>query len=125
MSKRVEKKLSFSVLTAETVQLGADWLITLSGGEKPHIGSVVIAIPRPSLTGSGAVSATSSVFNVTGHKDEALCRLLAEQMAKKKNAVTVCTGGFHMDGITREQIDEVMMAAREIGAALTEREEQQ
>lgn len=118
MRKRVEKKLSFSVITVEMVQLGEDWLLTLSGGEKPHIGCVVMAVPRPSLTGSGQVSATSSVVNLTGHKDEELCRLLAERTAKEKNAVTVCTGGFHMDRISREQIAEVMEAVREIGTEL-------
>lgn len=85
-----------------------------AGGEKPHIGCVVLAIPRPSLTGDGSVSVTSSVLNITGHKDEELCRCLAEMLARKKNAVTVCTGGFHVDHIQKEQIAEVTEAIREI-----------
>ena len=30
--------------------IGEDLVLTLSGGEKPHIGCVVQAVPRPSLT---------------------------------------------------------------------------
>lgn len=115
---RIEKKLSFSELTVEITQLGDDYMLTLAGGEKPHIGCTVLAIPRPSLTGSGEMSVTSSVINVTGHKDEAICRLLAEAVAVKKGAVTVCTGGFHMDHIQKEQIDEVITAVQEIGQSI-------
>ena len=59
--------------------IGEDLVLTLSGGEKPHIGCVVQAVPRPSLSGDGTISVTSSVINLTGHKDEFLCRRLAEK----------------------------------------------
>ena len=32
---------------------GEDWQVLLTGGERPHIGAVVLAVPRPSLRGSG------------------------------------------------------------------------
>lgn len=115
---KIEKKLSFTTLSVEISQLGKDWLIALSGGEKPHIGCMVLAIPRPSLTGNGQLSTTSSVVNVTGHKDEEICRLLAEQAAMKKGAVTVCTGGFHIDCIKKKQIDEVIQAVQDIADSL-------
>lgn len=51
---------------------------------------------------------------MTGHKDEYLCRYLAEKMAASRNATVVCTGGFHVDGITEEQIGEVQRAVEEI-----------
>lgn len=111
---RFEKKLSFAALTVEMTRLGDDYCILLSGGEKPHIGCTVLAVPRPSLSGSGEVSVTSSVLNVTGHKDEVICRILAEEAARRKNAAAVCTGGFHVDAITKEQIGEVIAAVREI-----------
>ena len=88
--------------------------MTLQGGEKPHIGCVGLALPRPSLHGNGTGSSTASVINVTGHKDEILCRWMAEQVAARENAVTVCCGGFHMDHITKEQIREVKEAVEEI-----------
>ena len=39
--------------------IGEDLVLTLSGGEKPHIGCVVQAVPRPSLSGDGTISVTS------------------------------------------------------------------
>ena len=44
--------------------IGEDLVLTLSGGEKPHIGCVVQAVPRPSLSGDGTISVTSSVINL-------------------------------------------------------------
>lgn len=102
--------MSFATLTIEIEHVGDDLLILIRGGDKPHIGSVVMAIPRPSLGGGGNFSCTSSVLNVTGHKDEAICRAVAESYCKKFRAVTVCTGGFHVDGLTAAQIREVVDA---------------
>lgn len=98
--------LSFAVLTISTQFLGDDILITVKGGDKPHIGTAVLAVPRPSLTGSASVSTTSSVINVTGHKDEVICRMLAEKASRKYGVTAVCTGGFHIDGINSAQIQE-------------------
>lgn len=110
----IDKELSYTKLIVKIFRIGDDIHITLQGGEKPHIGCVVLAVPRPSMEGNGTRSSTASVLNVTGHKDEILCRWLAEQMAARENAVTVCCGGFHMDHITKEQIREVKEAVEEI-----------
>lgn len=120
MERIIRKELSFTELTIRVNDLGKDVLIVIEGGARPHIGSTVLAVPRPSLTGDGSVSVTSSVINVTGHKDEELCRILAESAAKKQNAVAVCTGGFHEDNISREQIAELKAAVKEIAAAIEE-----
>ena len=71
--------------------IGEDLVLTLSGGEKPHIGCVVQAVPRPSLSGDGTISVTSSVINLTGHKDEFLCRRLAENRCRETGKVVGCT----------------------------------
>lgn len=110
-----EKKiLSFSVLEVRAAFVGNDILIAVMGGAAPHIGCCVQAVPRPSLTGDGSVSVTSSVLNLTGHKDEILCRRVAERICREKNVMVVCSGGFHMDGIKKEQIEEVIKAAEEL-----------
>ncbi|MEE8827077.1 MAG: hypothetical protein SOH48_06890 [Eubacteriales bacterium] len=106
--------LSFTAVDISVGAVGDDLFILVTGGEKPHLGTCVMAVPRPSLTGDGRVSATSSVLNRTGHKDEAICHLLAEKAAISHNAVTVCTGGFHMDHITGDQIRELMQALKEL-----------
>ena len=67
--KVYEKELSFSTIKIYVLKLGNDYNITISGGDNPHIGTSVLAIPRPSLTGDESISATSSVMNMVGHKD--------------------------------------------------------
>lgn len=109
-----EKELSFSTIKMYVLKLGDDYNITISGGDKPHIGSSVLAIPRPSLTGDESISATSSVMNMVGHKDEQICRYLAEKVCINKNAVVLCSGGFHIDNISKDGIDEVLQAVKEL-----------
>ena len=115
---KIKKKLTFTNMCVEIRRLGSDYHILVSGGECPHIGCTVLAIPRPSLDGNGKMSSTASV---TGHKDEDVCRYLAEKVSAGKNAVVVCTGGIHMDGITKEQIAEIVEAVRIIAVEIVEK----
>lgn len=110
MKKDILLKLSFSTISIHVENVGNDLLICIKGGDVPHIGCAVLAVPRPSLRNDGTIGCTSSVLNVTGHKDEEICRMLAEKAAKKYNCTAVCTGGFHVDGITSEEIQEVIKA---------------
>jgi hypothetical protein len=71
--------------------------IYLGGGESPHIGTVAISQPRPSLRGDGTISCTTSVFNLLAHKDDSLAIPLAEILCKKLNQVVVVTAGVHID----------------------------
>lgn len=115
MEKTIERKLSYTRLTVQIINQGKDYQILLMGGECPHIGCTVLAVPRPSFQNDKQeMSSTASVINITGHKDEYLCRYLAEKIAAGTKAVAVCTGGFHVDHITESQIEEVMEAVREI-----------
>lgn len=101
-------------LKVEISKIGEDYHILLTGGTKPHIGCTVLAVPRKSLSENGKISSTSSVINLPGHKDEEICRYLAEQFSVQKKAVVVCTGGFHMDHMTPEQIEQVIEAVKRI-----------
>lgn len=91
-------------LEVSAALIGEDVLLCLQGGERPHLGCVVQTEPRVSLSGDGSVSATSSVLNFPGHKDEVICRWMAEKVSKEFGKRVVCTGGFHKDGISTEEI---------------------
>lgn len=86
--------------------LGSDVVVIVSGGTA-HVGGVVLAHPRPSLADSQATSATSSVLNVSGHKDEFLLRDLAEHIAARTNRNVTCLGGVHYDGLTKETLAQI------------------
>ncbi|AYO32021.1 hypothetical protein D2962_16725 [Biomaibacter acetigenes] len=78
--------------------------IYLGGGEKPHIGSVAVSQPRPSLKGDGSISCTTSVLNLLGHKDDGLAVPLAEKLCKKLKQTVVVTAGVHIDNATMDDI---------------------
>lgn len=102
------------LLEVSAAFVGEDVLVCLQGGERPHLGCVVQTEPRESLTGDGSVSATSSVLNYPGHKDEVVCRYVAEKISWELKRRVVCTGGFHKDGITIEEIREVQRAVETV-----------
>lgn len=77
------------------------------GGGHSHVGSVVIAQPRPSLRGDGSVSCTSSVWNQTEHKGEAVARPVAERLCRTLNTVVVVSAGDHLPNADASQIDTV------------------
>ena len=105
-----EKLFNGTVLCCDVVKMGDDYTLCVYGGERPHAGSVTMAIARPSLTGEG-ISVTSSVLNAVGHKDEAVGRLFAEALAREKNCTAVCSCGIHIDDASPGQLDEIQKAA--------------
>ena len=117
----IKKNLMFTDICVEIRRLGSDYHILVSGGERPHIGCTVLALPRPSLDGSDKMSSTASVLNVMGHKAEEVCRYLAEKVSAGKKATVVCTGGIHMDGITKEQIAEIMETMQIIAGEIVDK----
>ena len=117
----IEKEVVNTNLKVSAGKIGKDILICLEGGNVPHIGCVVQAVPRPSLKEDGSMSATASVLNLTGHKDEFLCRKLAEKICSATGCVTVCTGGFHLDEIKKEQIEDVIQTVDEVCIELSKK----
>ena len=78
-------------------RLGGDLLLTVTGGAA-HIGCVVLATHRQSLTDS----ADSSVLNRSGHKDEFLLRALAERLSAVAGCAVAAVGGVHYDGLDQQ-----------------------
>lgn len=89
--------------------MGADILLSIWGGSMPHIGSVAITQPRPSLQQKmKKISCTSSVYNFTGHKDEAVARGCAEKIAAACNKNTIAVAGIHIDNAAPADIATIL-----------------
>lgn len=114
VEKLIKKELSFTKLIVKVQKVGKDLVVVIEGGDKPHIGCTVLSIPRDSLKTAGKISCTSSVINITGHKDEEICRYIAEAVCRSKHAITVCTGGFHVENMSEQQLKEVLEVIPEI-----------
>lgn len=108
-------------LAITVVPMGNDLSLNVYGGDAPHIGCVVLAIPRPSLTGEGQ-SATVSVLNRTGHKDDIVAVDMAKQLAATTGGVVSASVGIHLDTIDAATRDELAHAggvlAHEVSARL-------
>lgn len=118
---QIEEELSFTNILVRVTRIGNDYNLLIGSGDKPHIGCTVLSVPRLSLTGDGTMSCTSSVINVTGHKDEIICRRLAEKVASRKRAIVVCTGGVHMEHITPDQIKEIEHSIERLANQIAEK----
>ena len=95
-------------LAASIRQIGQDLLVAIWGGEKPHIGAVAMAQPRPSLRDPEVTSSTASVFAYVGHKEEELAKAAAEILAATLKTNVVVTAGIHWDNLSPEGIQRVI-----------------
>lgn len=101
--KTYKKVINGTEVRCDVIAMGDDFCVLLYGGDLPHIGSTALSVPRPSLTGEG-ISATTSILNCIGHKDDVLAKLFAEKIAAKTNHVTVCVCGIHVDQLSFEDL---------------------
>lgn len=95
-------------LSASVRRIGEDMLVAIWGGERPHIGAVAMAQPRPSLRDPAATSATASVFCYVGHKEDQLAKATAEVLAAALDTRVVVTAGIHWDNIKADEIQQVI-----------------
>jgi gallate decarboxylase subunit D len=94
--------------------------IFIGGGERIHVGTTVISQPRPSLTGDGSTSCTTSVINLLGHKDDEIAIPVAEEICKHFKETTVVTAGIHIDNATAQYIEELKSNRMQITSMIIE-----
>ncbi len=100
------------MVEAEAVMIGRDVLVYVFGGEKPHIGAVAAAQPRPSLSDPHKLSATASVLTFPAHKEDVVVKFVAEALAARLATNVVVTAGIHWDDMRPEDIDDVVAGCR-------------
>ena len=105
-------------LSARALWAGEDLVVVVSGGEKPHVGAVAAARPRPSLADAGKTSADASVIAFGGHKEDLLARGVALEIASALGTRVVVTAGAHWDGLGPDEIAEVERLAGELAGRL-------
>jgi len=93
---------------AEVKLIGSDLLVALYGGNKPHIGSIAVSHPRPSLKDKKQISSTSSVYNFLGHKDGVVAQRMSESLSASLNKKVVVVAGIHIDRITQKGIEKII-----------------
>jgi len=93
------------------LRMGDDICLTLSGGEREHIGAVAMAQPRPGLADPARTSATASVITLLGHKEDMLARELSLKVAASLNVAVCVVCGIHVRNPTPDMLDDLVGAS--------------
>ena len=108
-------------LTAWVRRAGRDVVAVVGGGERPHVGVVVVAQAYPSRRRPGQWSASSSLVTIPPHKEEPIARTLAETLARATGAVAVVTAGVHDDDLGPDGIATYRALATRLEERVAER----
>ena len=84
--------------------IGEDILYILGGGEKTHIGGLVICE-------SGK---ESQVIRLEGHYDDIVLKPIAETACNKYKKKVIAIGGVHIDNATKEEINKIVENCKEL-----------
>jgi len=76
-------------------KIGDDLVFFLGGGERSHIGGVVICEPGKPM----------HAIRLSGHYDDIVLKPIAELACKKYKTKVVAIGGVHVDHATKQEID--------------------
>lgn len=108
-------------INIKAITIGEDLIVIISGGDSPHIGCVTLSTPRPSLSDARVISATTSVLNLLGHKDDEVGRYVSHELSSRLNKNVVVTCGIHIDNITSEEIKITINLIKELTEILVEK----
>ena len=108
-------------ITAHVRRIGTDLLVAVWGGDRPHIGAVSVAQPRPSLKDPAVTSASASTFCLLGHKEDDLAKDIALALAAACKTCVVVTAGIHWDDLPAEGIQAVVRNSRKLTPLIIER----
>jgi len=88
----------------EEKKLTDDIIYILGGGEKSHIGGIVIYEPNK----------PSQIIKFKGHYDHIVLQPIAEAACKKYNKKVVAIGGIHINNATKSEIDILVKNCKEL-----------
>ena len=106
-------------MTAWIRSVGADLVVAVGGGDRPHVGCVVLATPSPGRGGSG-FSPSISVLTIPPHKEEPIARAVATEVCRRHGRVTVVTAGVHEDGLDSDGIATYLRLGNELAEAVAD-----
>jgi metal-dependent hydrolase (beta-lactamase superfamily II) len=88
----------------EKKELDSDLIFILGGGEKSHIGGVVICEPGKK----------PNVIKLGTHHDHIVLSPIAVNACEKYNKTAVAIGGIHIDNATKAEIDQIVKNCKEL-----------
>ena len=105
-------------ICAWVTAVGEDLVIAVGGGQRPHVGCVMLAQPQPVRTKGREWSASCSVLTIPPHKEEPIARGIASRLAEAFGRVTVVTAGIHDDNLDANGIAVYLRLGEELADEL-------
>jgi hypothetical protein len=115
---RVRDEDSGRSLEATVVAAGADLVVVVGGGERPHVGCVVLAQPYRSKRPPAVWSASCSVLTIPPHKEEPIARGIAARLASALGRVAVVSAGVHDKNLDAEGVTIYLRLGEELAEKL-------
>ena len=88
----------------EEKKIGTDLIYVLGGGERSHIGGIVICEPGKE----------TQAIRLEGHYDDIVLKPIAEAACKKYKTKVVAVGGVHVDNASQDEIDLLVKNCKEL-----------
>ena len=82
----------------EQKRMGKDLIYFLGGGEKPHIGGIIVCEPDKKI----------KITRFQGHYDYIVLKPIAEAACKKYKTKVIVIGGIHIDNASKYEIDTIV-----------------
>jgi hypothetical protein len=89
-------------------KLSDERLYILGGGERSHIGAVVVKEPEKDI----------KIIKLEGHYDHIVLEPIAEEACKKYNTKVVAVGGVHVDNASEEEINLLVENCKELSKCI-------
>ena len=92
----------------KNIKAGNDRIFILGGGEKSHIGGVIIYETEKDI----------KIIKFENHYDYVVLKLIAEKIYKKYNTNIIVTGGIHIDNATKKDIEIIVENCRRLAECI-------
>ncbi len=85
-------------------KVGDDLIYVLGGGERPHVGGVVVRRPGEE----------AEVVKLEGHRDHEVLEPIARAACERYGRTVVAVGGIHIDDASKDEIDIIVANCKEL-----------
>lgn len=94
----IKKSKNKIQIVLKAIKMGDDLCIIITGGDKPHLGSVTL----------GEIKEKENTLSLKGHKEHFITSIVYNKLRKYYKGNIVVCAGMHIDNITKNEIDDIM-----------------
>jgi hypothetical protein len=103
------RKVGRLQIELKCLAMGPDICVSITGGDKPHLGAVALGSAHPSKSNPEVWSASVSLMTLLGHREDMLVYKAADQLASALGRNVVVCGGIHLEQIEASEISQTLM----------------